>query len=700
MANAQEKIESLLAQMSGGSDLDRLKMLLYYGDLSGEFEDDDDWAQICQFAVEADEELGGSEPYLDRYAELVQSQKFPEAMQAMVYDLRDNKIFAAMAIHRAGLPKAAPLVSAAAYNKHAYQGLKDEFAVTRFLVWSGFDINEPNPSTGMTALHKFASTQVAPGSYPRAVKWLLEHGADVDAANANGDTALAYLCATVGWGEAQDQTYGLLLDAGSNPFAQSKDGATPYSLLEQLNAQEPSELRAARIEELKEFIRQAEREDEESGDEADGESTELSPSENLARTLLQIKGELDEIRGFYVNEPEDGDDSGFDRSNGEQYLKRLYQLTLGFAIRNNLFGRPEFYSPEVVDIFKNDLRFAYLFDPSHVMPAMDSFHKEFAAKVFLGFIPSPGQEGLAQDVLKEWTLSPGLRELVAGNEDEPVDMNALLAEGSLWELEKSCFGRVARLAATTQLSLFVQSGWCDPFLGIPRKGAEIPDVLSTRVAIHILNRRKVRDGVEGRALGFALLSFAMQLSQGLFSGPGMPEDAFSDVDADVCCVALGDKCRLIAVEWGLSEEPYPAGEDVVLEKIEMSSGLKGLMEALQGQEEEQGKPGEGQDQQGRNDGDGPTEPTPPPPPASQPGTTVGTPGEEEIPIELLEAAKAYRAKGGHLGAIGRWAFKDDPDNPNKHVEFDMKWARAKMGKPEGDKIIAEARAKAAKDKGG
>lgn len=41
MANAQEKIDQLLSTMSGGSEADRLKMLLHYGDLSEEFADFD-----------------------------------------------------------------------------------------------------------------------------------------------------------------------------------------------------------------------------------------------------------------------------------------------------------------------------------------------------------------------------------------------------------------------------------------------------------------------------------------------------------------------------------------------------------------------------------------------------------------------------------------------------------------------------------
>lgn len=603
MATAQEKIDQLLSNMSGGSEADRLKMLLYYGDLSEEFADDDDWGALCEFAVEADEELGESTPYLARYGTLVKEQKFQEALSGMVYDLRDNRIFAAMAIHQAKLPKQMPLVSAAAYNKQNFQGLKDEFAVTRFLVWSGFDINVPSQSTGMTALHKFASTNVMSGSHPRAVQWLIEHGADVDAVNERGDTPLAFLCGKQGWGEAQDQSFELLLRAGSNPFAKSKDGESPFSLLAQMNEQEHSDLRAARLDQLRELAGRMEQEtgvadddDVDEDEEGEDEGSEPSSARDLARILLIAKSRVDEIRAFYCNPQaieknrKEAGEQAWDADDGEQYLKRIYQVTMGLAIRNNFFGRPEFYSEEVSEVFKEDRDFAFLFDPSHLLPLMDCFRVEFASKVFLG-LARPDQEQFAKNAMNAWKESPRIHELVtfqSGDEDDEdggdaPGLNELLIGGLFQDLERRGFGTVARMASFLHLSMLFESGWGNPFMGVRSEGVEIPDALSTRVAVHIINRRKVRDGVEGRAFGLALQSFCMQVSQGLLSGPAIPESAFFDVSEEMCSKGLGDGCRMLSVMWGLSDTPYPEGTDVEQAKVEMPAQLQALWNVLQRQ---------------------------------------------------------------------------------------------------------------------
>lgn len=602
MATVQEKIDQLLSNMSGGSEEDRLKMLLYYGDLSEEFADDDDWAALCEFALEADEELGTSTPYLEQYSALVKEQKFPEALSAMLYDLRDNRILAAMAIHRAGLPNQMQLVAAAAYNKQNYQGLKDEFAVTRFLVWSGFDVNVPDPSTGMTALHMFASTNVMPGSHPRAVRWLIEHGADVDAVNENGDTPLAFLCGKQGWGETQDQSFELLMEAGANPFVRSKDGQSPMGLLAQMNAQERSELRTARLDQIRDLSKRLEQEriSEEGGageaDQNEGEESEpaRARARGLAQLLLTIKSRVDEIRAFYCNEEaiernrQDAGEQAWDASDGEQYLKRVYQMTMGLAIRNSLFCRLEFYSKEVSEVFKEDRDFAFLFDPSHVLPLMDCFREEFASKVFLG-LARPDQEQFAKEALSVWKDSPRVRELVtfrAGDEDgdeggDAPELNELLIGGLFQSLERRGFGTVARMASFLHLSMLFGSGWGNPFMGVRSEGVEIPNALSTRIAIHVINRRKVRDGVEGRALGFALQSFCMQVSQGLLSGPLINAQMLVDAPEDYCCDALGADCCLLPVIWGLSDKPYPKGADVEQGKIEVPEELQAIMSALQ-----------------------------------------------------------------------------------------------------------------------
>jgi len=80
--------------------------------------------------------------------------------------------------------------------------------------------------------------------------------------------------------------------------------------------------------------------------------------------------------------------------------------------------------------------------------------------------------------------------------------------------------------------------------------------------------------------------------------------------------------------------------------------------------------------------------------SSAPDVANAEPGE--IPPELLIAAKEYYAKGGSLGGLGRWLFKEDPKRPEQLAEMQREWALKKMGTKEGDKLIAEIRARQAK----
>lgn len=287
MAIATEQIKQFMASI-GGRPEDNLKMLLYYGDANGNFTDDEDWDALCEFALAVDAELGMSEPFASRYGDLIDRGEFQEVLDAMEYDLKDNKIFAAMAIHNLGIPKNRPMIAAAAFNKHSYQGLKDEFALVRFLHWSGFDINAAKAPNGMTPLHLFASTKVMPGTHPRAVAWLLDHGADVDAVNVNGDTAMAYLCGTQGWGEAQSLSFDALVKAGSNPFAQSSDGTTPVTLLMQANEAEFSQERADTIEVLVGAFKEAV-----DGKEAQVDQDEDGPAESHGQSAASVEEHAD-----------------------------------------------------------------------------------------------------------------------------------------------------------------------------------------------------------------------------------------------------------------------------------------------------------------------------------------------------------------------------------------------------------------------
>jgi hypothetical protein len=44
----------------------------------------------------------------------------------------------------------------------------------------------------------------------------------------------------------------------------------------------------------------------------------------------------------------------YEPTNPEQYLKRVYLVTMGFALANGLYGRPEFLSDPVMSFFEKE----------------------------------------------------------------------------------------------------------------------------------------------------------------------------------------------------------------------------------------------------------------------------------------------------------------------------------------------------------
>ncbi len=159
-----------------------------------------------------------------------------EGLKAALYD--NYAHFALAAIKHGDRKTKAPLIAWAAFNKHSYQGWKDEVAIVRSLALAGFDPNLPDASS-QTPLHLMSFMKVFPNSSPRAVRVLLKKGADANARNRNGDTPLTYLCAAEGITDRMYETAVMLLEAGADPLAKSNDGATPYSLLLQCQQKNP-----------------------------------------------------------------------------------------------------------------------------------------------------------------------------------------------------------------------------------------------------------------------------------------------------------------------------------------------------------------------------------------------------------------------------------------------------------------------------
>ena len=562
--------EQLHEYMNGISDdaVANLKMLLYYADLDEAFAEDEAWGQVCEFAMSVDEELGQSAPYIEKYMGLIAEEKFAEALAAMEHDLLDNYVFAAMAIHRMPIPKDMPMVAANAGNRHEFVGLRSEFAIMRFLHWSGFDISAPIKRRGdMTPLHYMASTKYLPGSHTRAVKWLVDHGADVDAVNTNGDTPLIYLAAVEGWGDQHAQSFAHILDAGADPFLPAKDGTCAYDLLVQLNDREFHQVRQDVIDRLAKNAEVPEQPDDSSEQVAGaGDAPQVSKAEQLAKFLRQARARVDVIRDFYQDEEaqaknreENGDDA-WDTSSVDEYLERLFEMTVGLAIRNNLYGRPELFSPEVAAVMAEDPRFAYLMSPKHITPLIEFMRADLTSKLF-GRVRRPNQEQYAAQVLGGFLNSDDLIRYLAfptaqvGKEGRLIDVEASFEEGDLAKVEEDGFPSSARAGLANLLSSLVDSGWIWPFMQVGDK--ELPKSFSVGMAASVINAGMGADEVAGRALVLALLGFAARQDGGVYDDIAIDERAWSPVGPKDWCDAAGRLVDGLALAWGLPDLPTP-----------------------------------------------------------------------------------------------------------------------------------------------
>lgn len=224
MAPSEEFLANLLNQ-AGGPTPDGLKKMLIFADTMAEFEGDDSWRALCEFALKIDTTFDVTEDYATQF---LHGQSAATAML-------DNYVLAALAACKVDWEEPEPLMAYAASNKHQFQGFAphglSEISCMRILHWGGWDINASLPDTHKTALHQMVYLKYMPGSHPRAVQWLLERGADVNARNANGDTPLIVLCACDPWLPAMTETFKLLLLAGADPLDEAPDGTSAMSIL-------------------------------------------------------------------------------------------------------------------------------------------------------------------------------------------------------------------------------------------------------------------------------------------------------------------------------------------------------------------------------------------------------------------------------------------------------------------------------------
>jgi hypothetical protein len=187
---------------------------------------DSAWGTICVAALKKTASLAGDDASLE--------DDLNASADDMRVALHDNYLHGALAaVIAAGKDESMrklPLLAAAAFNKHTYNGYQDEIACLRMMLWAGYDPNAQT-SNGITALHYMASMKSNLASHPRAVRLLLKAGIDPNLKNENGDTPLCYMAGNTTWHEVHTQSAWLLLDNGADPLAEANDGECAYSLL-------------------------------------------------------------------------------------------------------------------------------------------------------------------------------------------------------------------------------------------------------------------------------------------------------------------------------------------------------------------------------------------------------------------------------------------------------------------------------------
>jgi hypothetical protein len=225
----------------GGPTPSGLRNMMLYADLRPEFKSDEAWLKLVEFAVQLDDEYSLSEEFHQQFAEGVSPQS----------SMFDNYVLAVLATRNFEWAEPEPLMAYAAYNKSEYKGLThddlSEIACLRTLFCLGWDINGRMAESENTALHMLAFTDYFPWTHPRAVAWLLAHGAEPMARNARGDTPLLLLCACVHWTPAMLQSIHHLLLAGADPTAQADDNTSALDQLKIQNEAKKNPMRTALI---------------------------------------------------------------------------------------------------------------------------------------------------------------------------------------------------------------------------------------------------------------------------------------------------------------------------------------------------------------------------------------------------------------------------------------------------------------------
>lgn len=224
------------------------KIALITEDLQGD-QSKEAFAAVCEQAKRA---MSAHEIGNDFRREYGRRLSDPDSLLSKVKtDMMDNYMIAAFVCIEMGFPKNLPVIAWASLNKMDFQGLHGEIACMRALMWAGFDVNAQSGGAGMTALHAMCNLQWGGGAHPRAVRHLIENGADVNIAiEQTGDTPMITLCGHTGWGDDLDHTFRMLFNAGADVEAKANDGSSARILLQMCQKENPHPLRAQLIADL------------------------------------------------------------------------------------------------------------------------------------------------------------------------------------------------------------------------------------------------------------------------------------------------------------------------------------------------------------------------------------------------------------------------------------------------------------------
>jgi len=227
-----------------------VKMALFQQDLVATMQSKNAWQIFIDDLVKSDPD-GESCAYFEKtYRALAADGDTNALYEQLCSDQLDNYIMGTFAACRMGIPKDTPLVAWAAENKRLYKGLHGEIANLRTLLIMGFNPNVTYAMNGNTAMHKMCRLNWGEGVHVRAIKVLLESGANPNIPNVIGDTPFCYLCGSYPFTDHVQEALLMMLAAGADPSIKAEDGADALHVLKSTEKFEPDPARLALIKKI------------------------------------------------------------------------------------------------------------------------------------------------------------------------------------------------------------------------------------------------------------------------------------------------------------------------------------------------------------------------------------------------------------------------------------------------------------------